>query len=120
MRGSNRGRAGTARWRGRYDTICLYPRSRPKPGRDLELLTALAAPLSGRSSIMLEAYGGSCHCGRVRFRVRADLADILECNCSVCTKKGILHLIVPPAQFELLQGKEALETYQFNTNTAQH
>ena len=69
---------------------------------------------------MLQFYDGSCHCGRVRFRLQADLADILECNCSVCTKKGILHLIVPPAQFELLRGKEALETYQFNTNTARH
>ena len=69
---------------------------------------------------MLQFYDGSCHCGWVRFRLQADLADILECNCSVCTKKGILHLIVPPAQFELLRGKEALETYQFNTNTARH
>jgi len=52
--------------------------------------------------------------------VHADLATILECNCSVCTKKGILHLIVPPTQFELVQGEEELATYQFNTNTAKH
>ncbi len=69
---------------------------------------------------MLETYDGSCHCGRVRFRVQADLSTLLECNCSVCTKKGILHLIVPPEQFELLQGEEDLATYQFNTNTAKH
>jgi len=71
---------------------------------------------------MLETYEGSCHCGRVRFRVRADLSALLECNCSVCTKKGILHLIVLPGQFELLHGEEELElaTYQFNTNTAKH
>jgi len=56
----------------------------------------------------------------VRFRVRADLSTVLECNCSICTKKGILHLIVPPPQFELLTGSEALTTYQFNTNTARH
>ena len=69
---------------------------------------------------MIESYQGSCHCGRVRFRVRADLSDLLECNCSVCTKKGILHLIVPPEDFELLQGGDDLATYQFNTNTAKH
>jgi hypothetical protein len=69
---------------------------------------------------MIESYEGSCHCGRVRFRVRADLADLLECNCSVCTKKGILHLIVAPEEFELAQGGEDLATYQFNTNTARH
>ena len=69
---------------------------------------------------MIESYQGSCHCGAVRFRVRADLSSLLECNCSVCTKKGILHLIVPPEQFELVQGGEELATYQFNTNTAKH
>ena len=69
---------------------------------------------------MIEIYNGGCHCSRVRFRVRADLAGLLECNCSICTKKGILHLIVPPEQFELLQGEEDLATYQFNTNTAKH
>ena len=41
---------------------------------------------------MLETYHGGCHCGRVRFRIRADLRTIGECNCSICTKKGILHL----------------------------
>lgn len=69
---------------------------------------------------MIGTYGGGCHCGRVRFRVTGDLADVLDCNCSVCTKKGILHLIVPPAQFEILKGEDALTTYQFNTHTATH
>ena len=69
---------------------------------------------------MIETYEGGCHCGRVRFRVRADLAQLLECNCSICTKKGILHLIVPPEHFELFRGQEDLATYQFNTNTAKH
>jgi len=69
---------------------------------------------------MIETYEGSCHCGRVRFRVRADLSRVSQCNCSICTRKGILHLIVPPEQFELLQGAEELATYQFNTNTAKH
>jgi hypothetical protein len=69
---------------------------------------------------MLEAYEGSCHCGRVRFRARADLATILECNCSICTKKGFLHLIVPPEQFEMISGEGELAVYQFNTNTAKH
>ena len=52
--------------------------------------------------------------------MRADLAQLLECNCSICTKKGILHLIVPPEHFELFRGQEDLATYQFNTNTAKH
>ena len=68
----------------------------------------------------MKTYEGGCHCGRVRFRVTAALEGIAYCNCSVCTKKGFLHLIVPPEQFELLSGEDALSTYQFNTGTAKH
>jgi hypothetical protein len=63
---------------------------------------------------------GGCHCGRVRFRVTADLDRVTECNCTMCTKKGLLHLIVPPEQFELLSGADDLTTYEFNTRTAKH
>jgi hypothetical protein len=63
---------------------------------------------------------GGCHCGSVRFRVIADLGKVTECNCSICTKKGILHLIVAPEDFTLLRGAEALATYEFNTRTAKH
>jgi hypothetical protein len=45
---------------------------------------------------------------------------VSECKCSICVKKGFLHLIVAPEQFELLSGADALSTYQFNTGTAQH
>ena len=69
---------------------------------------------------MPEPMTGVCHCGRVRFRVTAELKGVTECNCSICTKKGFLHLIVPPEQFELLSGKDALTTYRFNTGTARH
>jgi hypothetical protein len=63
---------------------------------------------------------GGCHCGRVRFRVTADLDRVTVCNCSICSKKGFLHLIVPPGQFELVSGKDELTTYTFNTGVAKH
>ena len=63
---------------------------------------------------------GGCHCGRVRFRVTADLDGVTVCNCSICPKKGILHLIVPPERFELLSGRDDLATYTFNTGVAKH
>ena len=69
---------------------------------------------------MPKTYEGGCHCGRVRFRVTAELAGITECNCSVCTKKGFLHLIVAPERFALLGGADALAEYRFNTGTARH
>lgn len=69
---------------------------------------------------MLQTMEGGCHCGRIRFRVTGDLAQTTICNCSICSKKGFLHLIVPPEQFDLLSGADDLATYQFNTNTARH
>ena len=69
---------------------------------------------------MLETYEGGCHCGRVRFRVTGDLANVVDCNCSMCTKKGILHMIVAPEAFELISGREELTTYRFNSGIARH
>ena len=69
---------------------------------------------------MLKTYDGGCHCGRVRFRVTADLADISECNCSICAKKGFVHLIVLPEYFNLLSGTDELTSYEFNTRVAKH
>lgn len=64
---------------------------------------------------------GGCHCGRVRFEVRAPAEiEVMDCNCSVCSKTGFLHLIVPAAQFTLLTGADALTDYRFNTGTAHH
>jgi hypothetical protein len=68
----------------------------------------------------MQTYTGSCHCGRVSFRVTAGLEAADVCNCSICQKKGFIHLIVPPARFELLSGAEALTSYRFNTGIAEH
>ena len=69
---------------------------------------------------MPQIHEGGCHCGRVRFRVTADLDRVTNCNCSICTKKGFLHLIVARDQFELVSGNDDLTTYRFNTGVAQH
>jgi len=44
----------------------------------------------------------------------------LECNCSICAKKGFINLIVEAKNFVLLEGEDNLHTYQFNTQTAEH
>ena len=69
---------------------------------------------------MFQDCQGGCHCGRVRFRVTADLSAATICNCSMCTKKGFVHVIVPRDRFELLSGEDELTTYRFNTGVAQH
>ena len=71
-------------------------------------------------SIEMRTYRGGCHCGRVVFEVRGVLDAISECNCSICTRKGYLHWIVPRDAFHLLTSAEDLSTYSFNTGTAKH
>jgi hypothetical protein len=64
---------------------------------------------------------GSCHCGTVAFEVDAPQPFVaLRCNCSICTKSGFLHLIVPKSRFRLLRGAGNLTTYTFNTGVAKH
>ena len=66
-------------------------------------------------------HSGGCHCGRVRFEVIAPKSlRVSECNCSICSKTGYLHLLVPADRFKLLTGDDALKTYSFNTHTAKH
>ena len=64
---------------------------------------------------------GGCHCGRVRFEVAAPAQiEIGECNCSMCSRTGYQHLMVPKSRFKLVSGEDVLTTYQFNTGTAKH
>ena len=66
-------------------------------------------------------YKGSCHCGAVRFEVETEvITEVHECNCSICSKSGFLHLIVPKSAFKLLSGQHDLNEYTFNSGTARH
>lgn len=70
---------------------------------------------------MMRTHSGGCHCGRVRFEVLAPGAiEVVECDCSICSKFGYLHLIVAADRFKLLSGADALTSYTFNTRTAKH
>lgn len=64
---------------------------------------------------------GGCHCGAVRFEVHAPAKVLVQkCNCSMCTKTGFEHLIVPADDFKLVSGEDMLTTYTFNTGVAKH
>jgi hypothetical protein len=64
---------------------------------------------------------GGCHCGAVRFEVVAPKTlQVSECNCSICSRTGYLHLIVPADRFRLVRGTDVLKAYTFNTQTAKH
>lgn len=69
---------------------------------------------------MPETHQGSCHCRRVTFEVDARLDYVIDCNCSLCRRRGALWHGVADAQLRILTGEADLALYQFNTRTAKH
>jgi hypothetical protein len=66
-------------------------------------------------------YSGSCHCGAIQFQVEApEKINCADCNCSICSKSGYLHLIVPRSKLKLLQGESSITTYSWGTGIAKH
>jgi len=68
----------------------------------------------------MKTYSGGCHCGEVRYETTADLATVMACNCSICTKRGALWAFVKPEQFALRTGEDDLTDYQFNKKMIHH
>jgi len=70
----------------------------------------------------LVKYTVSCHCGGVVGTFNGpSVLDVLDCNCSICTKKGFLHYIVSKSNFDLKESsQEHLSCYTFGTHTAKH
>ncbi|ELQ6261312.1 GFA family protein [Cronobacter malonaticus] len=65
---------------------------------------------------------GQCHCGTVKFTV--ELTDGLNtarrCNCSYCRMRGAITVSAPLNGITVLEGKEKLTEYRFNTRQAVH
>jgi hypothetical protein len=63
---------------------------------------------------------GSCHCGRVAFEAAGDIGQLLECNCSHCSRKGFLLWFVPQKHFRLTTPDAKLTAYTFNKHVIKH
>ena len=63
---------------------------------------------------------GSCHCGQVSFEVEGEFSEVMECNCSHCSRKGYLLWFVPRGSFRLLSGEGDYSTYLFNKHVISH
>ena len=63
----------------------------------------------------MPSYLGSCHCGKVRFKVEAVIDHVRVCDCSICSRRGALIHRVEENALELLTLWEDLATYKFNT-----
>lgn len=68
-----------------------------------------------------EKVEGGCHCKAIRFSaIIPSPSQLIDCNCSICLMKGIVHCIIPFDAFTLHASPDALSTYQFNTHQAHH
>jgi len=59
----------------------------------------------------------SCHCGKIRLEVAAELGEVVECNCSICVRSGFLHWYVAPEQVKLEHPSRLLSTYFWRSVT---
>lgn len=65
-------------------------------------------------------YKGSCHCGRIAFEVEGELAGVMDCNCSICSRMGSLLWFVPRDKLRLLTPEADLATYTFGKRSIKH
>lgn len=63
---------------------------------------------------------GSCHCGRTAFELDADITQVMQCNCSHCSRKGYLLAFFPRAQLSLKTPESELSSYKFNKHRIEH
>ena len=64
-------------------------------------------------------FKGSCHCGAVAYEVEGELTGVMECNCSICSRKAAKMWFVPRDNLKLT-GPEAGTAYTFNKHVIQH
>jgi hypothetical protein len=63
-------------------------------------------------------HAGSCHCGSVKFEIEVDATSGMRCNCTVCTKVGVLMGMAKPEGLRILAGERDLSFYEWGAKTA--
>jgi hypothetical protein len=65
---------------------------------------------------------GKCHCGAVHFEVALSdgFNSIRRCTCSYCRMRGAVVVMAEMGGISILQGEEALTSYRFHSESAQH
>jgi hypothetical protein len=63
---------------------------------------------------------GSCHCGAIAFEVEGKIESALECNCSICQRKGSKLWFVPRSALKQKTPEDATRVYTFNKHRLKH
>ena len=77
------------------------------------------ASTSGGDATM--SFQGSCHCGAISYTVEEDPpTKAIECNCTICRRKGYLHHFTAPEKFTFKGSRDDLQVYTFNHHAIRH
>jgi hypothetical protein len=64
---------------------------------------------------------GSCHCGKIAYSLNAELpTEAIECNCSICRRKGHLLAFFTPDKFTLETSRDEIAVYAFGKHVIRH
>ncbi len=63
---------------------------------------------------------GSCHCGRIAFELDGEIKDAIDCNCSLCRRRGGLLAFFPREALRLTTPEGDYGTYRFNKHYIDH
>ena len=56
---------------------------------------------------------GSCHCGRIAYSLDAEPTEAIECNCSICRRRGSVLAAFTPDKFHLETSRDDIAVYTF-------
>lgn len=68
----------------------------------------------------MSEYKGSCHCGKVAYTLEGKVGEAMDCNCSLCRKRGGLLAFFPREALTLTTPESDYRTYTFNKHQIQH
>ncbi len=65
-------------------------------------------------------HSGSRHCGRIAFELKAEIAEVVDCNCSLCRRRGGLLWFGPRDALTLTTPDSDVSDYSCNEYHLQH
>ncbi|WP_374472672.1 GFA family protein [Phenylobacterium sp.] len=63
---------------------------------------------------------GSCHCGRIAYTLDETPTQAIECNCSICRRRGSLLAFAAPESFHLKTSRDEISVYTWNRGVIRH
>ncbi len=67
------------------------------------------------------SYTGSCLCGAIRYEIKGEIGEIVQCHCQKCRKASgtafATNAAIAKADFNLVQGAELLKSFASGVDT---